>query len=179
MPTVISNRYARALADVVAAENNYRKVLEELEAFAVIYHESVELRELCETPAVALAKKLSVLEAVVHLLGSSRVTLNFLRVLLSHHRLPLLDEVIQAFRKISYARMGIVEVKISSAAGLTDQQRELLRVRFNELMRQQSELQFHVDENLIGGVVAQIGSTVYDGSIRGRLDRIREQLMER
>jgi F-type H+-transporting ATPase subunit delta len=46
------------------------------------------------------------------------------------------------------------------------------------LMRQQSELQFHVDENLIGGVVAQIGSTVYDGSIRGRLDRIREQLME-
>jgi F-type H+-transporting ATPase subunit delta len=177
MPTVIANRYARALADVVAAGNNYRQVLEELEAFSAVYRESLELREVCETPAVALAKKLAVLDAVVHLLGSSRVTLNFLRVLLSHHRLPLLDEAIQAFRKVSYARMGIVEVKISSAADLTSQQRELLHARFNELTRQQSELKFQVDGNLIGGVVAQIGSTVYDGSIRGHLDRIREQLM--
>ena len=178
MPTVISNRYARALADVVAAGNNYRQVLEELEAFAAVYAGSVELREVCETPAVALAQKVSVIDAIAQRLGSSRVTLNFLRVLASHHRLPLLDEVIQAFRKVAYARMGIVEVKISSAARLTDRERELLHARFDGLMRRQSELQFHVDENLIGGIVAQIGSTVYDGSIRGRLDRIREELMK-
>jgi F-type H+-transporting ATPase subunit delta len=179
MPTVIANRYARALADVVAAGDNYRQVLGELEAFAEVYHQSADLREVCETPAVALAKKLSVLDAVVAHLRSSHVTLNFLRVLLSHYRLPLLDEVIQAFRKVCYARMGIVEVNISSAADLTEQERELLRARFNELTRRQSELNFQVNRNLIGGILAQIGSTVYDGSIRGHLDRIREQLMAR
>jgi F-type H+-transporting ATPase subunit delta len=177
MPTVVANRYARALADVVAATGNYRQVLEELEDFAVAYRESAELREIFDTPTVVLAEKLGVLEAIARRLGSSHVTLNFLRVLLSHYRLPLLEEVIQSFRNVSYARLGIAQVKISSAADLTNQERELLRTRFNELTRQQSELEFHLDRDLIGGVVAQIGSTVYDGSIRGHLDHIREQLL--
>jgi F-type H+-transporting ATPase subunit delta len=179
MPTVIANRYARALADVVASTGNYRQVLDELEDFGAAYRASVELRAVCETPALALVRKLCVLAAVAQRLGTSPVTLNFLRVLLSHYRLTLLGEVTQSFRNVSYARLGIVRVKISSAAGLTDEERELLRARFNELMRQQPELEFHLDRDLIGGIVAQIGSTVYDGSIRGHLDRIREQLLAR
>jgi F-type H+-transporting ATPase subunit delta len=176
MAAAVAHRYARALADVVAATGNYRQVLEELGDFGVAYRESAELREICETPAVALARKLGVLEAIARRLGSSQVTLNFLRVLLSNYRLPLLEEVIQSVRNLSYARMGIVQVKISSAADLTNEERGLLRTRFDELTRQQSELEFHLDRDLIGGIVAQIGSTVYDGSIRGHLDRIREQL---
>jgi len=179
MPTVVANRYARALADVVAATGNYRQVLQELEDFDGAYRESPELRELCETPAVPLAQKLSVLEAIARRLGSSQVTLNFLRVLASRYRLPLLEEVLQAFRQVCYARLGIVQVRISSATDLTSQEQELLRMRFNELTRKQSELEFRLDRNLIGGIVAQIGSTVYDGSIRGQLERIREQLTAR
>ena len=177
MPTVIANRYARALADVLAATGNYLPVLKELEDFAVLYRESAELREVSETPAVAMAQKLGVLEALTRRLESSHVTRNFLRVLASHYRLPLLEEVIQAFRNVAYARLGIVRVRISSPALLTNEEQALLRARFDELTRQQSELEFHLDSELIGGIVAQIGSTVYDGSIRGYLDRIREQLM--
>jgi F-type H+-transporting ATPase subunit delta len=178
MPTAVANRYARALADVVATTGNYRQVLVELGDFAAAYRASAELREICETPAVGLPQKLGVLEAIARRLGSSHVTLNFLRVLLSHYRLPLLEEVIQSFRNVAYARLGIVQVEISSAADLTNEEQGLLRTRFNELTRQQSELEFHRDRDLIGGIVAQIGSTVYDGSIRGRLNRIREQLLE-
>ena len=69
-------------------------------------------------------------------------------------------------------------MKISSASDLSNEEQELLRARFNELTEKQSELEFHLDGDLIGGLVAQIGSTVYDGSIRGHLDRIREQLVE-
>jgi F-type H+-transporting ATPase subunit delta len=177
MPTVVANRYARALADVVASKGNYRQVLEELEDFGAAYRESPELRTLCETPALTLAQKMRVLESVAQRLGTSPMTLNFLRVLLSHYRMPLLGEIIEAFRNIANARLGIVQVKISSAAGLTAEEKELLRARFGELMRQQPEMEFHLDPDLIGGIVAQIGSTVYDGSIRGSLDRIREQLM--
>jgi len=177
MPTVVANRYARALADVVASTGNYLQVLNELEDFNAAYHESLELREVCETPAVSMEQKLSLLEALAGKMGSSHVTLNFLRVVMSHYRMPLLGEILQAFRNVSYARLGIVRVKISSAADLSNEERELLRARFNELTKKQSELEFHLDGGLIGGLVAQIGSTIYDGSIRGHLDRIREQLL--
>jgi F-type H+-transporting ATPase subunit delta len=177
MSTVVANRYARALVDVVAATGNYRQVLSELEDFSAAYHQSVELREVCESPAISMVQKLSVLDAIAGKMGSSHVTLNFLRVLMSHYRMPLLGEILPAFRNVSYARLGIVRVKISSASDLSKEEQELLRVRFDELTAKQSEMEFHLDSNLIGGLVAQIGSTVYDGSIRGHLDRIREQLL--
>jgi F-type H+-transporting ATPase subunit delta len=176
MSTVVANRYARALADVVASTGNYRQVLSELEDFGTAYRQSVELREVCDTPAVTMAQKLSVLEAIAGKLGSSHVTLNFLRVVMSHYRMPMLEEILMAFRNVAYARLGIVRVKISSASDLSNAERDLLQTRFNELTEKQSELEFHLDGGLIGGLVAQIGSTVYDGSIRGHLDRLREEL---
>ncbi len=178
MPTVIANRYARALADVVGPAGNYRQVLSELEDFGAAFRESVELREVCDTPAVGMAQKLKVLEALAGRMGTSHLTLNFLRVLMSHYRMPLLEEVIQAFRNVAYARMGIVRVSISSATGLSPAERSVLQARFNELTQKQSELEFHLDASLIGGLQAQIGSTVFDGSIRGSLDRLKGQLLE-
>jgi len=178
MPTAVANRYARALADVVASTGNYRQVLAELEDFSSAYYESLELREVCETPAVSMAQKLSVLQAIAAKLGSAHVTLNFLRVLMSHYRFPILGEILGAFRQVAYARLGIVQVRISSATELSAQDRELLHDRFKALTSKQAELEFHLDGNLIGGLVAQIGSTIYDGSIRGQLERIREQLVE-
>jgi len=177
MPTVVANRYARALAEVVAPTGNYRQVLGELEDFGGAYRESLEFREVCETPAVGMEQKLSVLQALAGRMGSSHVTLNFLRVLMSHYRMPLLEETIQAFRNVAYARLGIVRVKISSASGLSPEEQRLLQARFNELTAKQSELEFHLDGGLIGGLVAQIGSTVFDGSIRGHLDQLRGQLL--
>jgi len=178
MATAVANRYARALADVVAPTGNYRQVLNELEDFEAAYHQSPELAEVCQTPAVAMDQKLRVLDAIAARLGSAQVTRNFLRVLLSNYRLPLLGDILAAFRDVAYARLGIVRVRISSASELSTQERELLRARFNDLTRKQSELEFHLNADLIGGLVAQIGSTVYDGSIRGHLDRIKEQLTE-
>jgi len=177
MPTVIANRYARALSDVVAPTRKFREVLSELEDFGAAYRQSLEFREVCDTPAVGMAQKLSVLQALAAKMGTSHVTLNFLRVLMSHYRMPLLDETIQAFRSLVYLRLGIVRVKISSAANLSPDEQRLLQARFNELTQKQSELEFHLDPALIGGLVAQIGSTVFDGSIRGSLDRLRGQLL--
>ena len=177
MPTVVANRYARALADVVASAGNYQQVLGELEDFGAAYRESLEFREVCDTPAVGMPQKLKVLEALAAKMGSSHVTLNFLRVLMSHYRMPLLGEAIQAFRSVVNARLGIVRVRISSATGLSPEEQNLLQARFNELTQKKSELEFHLDGSLIGGLVAQIGSTVFDGSIRASLDRLRGQLL--
>ena len=119
MPMVVANRYARALADVVAASGDYRKVLQELQDFESAYRESRELREVFASPAVTLPQKMKVLEAIGRRLGESPVTLNFLRVLLANYRMPLLEEAVQAYRKIANDRLGVVQVTISSASDLS------------------------------------------------------------
>jgi len=179
MPMAVANRYARALADVVAASGDYRTMLEELQDFARVYRESPELKEVFASPAVALPKKMKVLAGIGQRLGLSPLTLNFLRVLLTNYRMPLLEEAIQAYRKIANERLGIVQVIISSASDLSPVERESVAARFRELTGKQVELEFRIEGALLGGMVAQIGSTVYDGSVRGNLARLREQLMAR
>ncbi len=122
---------------------------------------------------------MKVLEAIGQRLGQSPVTLNFLRVLLANYRMPLLEEAIQAYRKIANDRLGVVQVSISSASDLSTAERESVAARFRELTGKQVELEFRTEGDLLGGVLAQIGSTVYDGSVRGNLERIRQQLTAR
>jgi F-type H+-transporting ATPase subunit delta len=176
---VIATRYARALADVMAASGEYRKVLEELEDFQRAYRESPELKEVFASPALALPEKMKVLEAIGQRLGESPVTLNFLRVLLANYRMPLLEEAVQAYRKIANDRTGIVQVTISSASDLSKAEQKSVAARFRELTGKQVEIEFRTDRELLGGILARIGSTVYDGSVRGNLARIREQLTAR
>jgi F-type H+-transporting ATPase subunit delta len=176
---VVADRYARALAEVVAASGDYRRVLQELQDLASVYRESLELQEVFASPAVALPQKMKVLEAMAQRLGESPVTLNFLRVLLANYRMPLLEEAVEAYRKIANDRLGIVQVNLSSASDLSEAERESVAVRFRELTGKQVEIEFRIDRELLGGILAQIGSTVYDGSVRGNLARIREQLTAR
>jgi F-type H+-transporting ATPase subunit delta len=176
---VVANRYARALADVVAPSGDYRKVLLELQDFATAYRESLELQQVFASPAVALPQKMKVLAVIGQELGESTVTLNFLRVLLANYRMPLLEEAVQAYRKIANEQLGVVQVAVSSASDLSGAERESVAARFRELTGKQVEVEFRIDSELLGGVLAQIGSTVYDGSVRGNLARIREQLMAR
>jgi F-type H+-transporting ATPase subunit delta len=179
MLMVVANRYARALAEVVALSGEYRKVLQELQDFEAAYRESLELQEVFASPAVALPQKMKVLEAIGQRLDESPVTLNFLRVLLANYRMPILEEAVQAYRKIAYDRLGVVQVNVSSASDLSEAERESVAARFRELTGKQVELELRIDSELLGGILAQVGSTVYDGSVRGNLARIREQLTAR
>ena len=177
MAIALANRYARALADVVARTGNYREVLSELENFAAVYRQSAALRELFETPAVGLPAKTSVLDAILARLGAATAARNFLRVVLSNYRMRQLEEIGQAFRRVANARMGIVEVKVISAAQLSESERERIRVRFEGLTRKRVEVAFQLDPALLGGIRAQVDSTVYDGTVRGRLERLRQQFL--
>ena len=179
MPMAIANRYARALADVVGPTGDYRTVLRELEDFAGAYRASGELREVLTTPAVPPPQKQAVLAAILARLGASPVTANFLRVLAGNYRLDLLGDVRQAFLKMANDRLGIVRVEIASAAELSAAERQALLARFQTLTEKQVEVELRVEKALLGGILAQIESTVYDGSVRGHLQRIRERLMAR
>jgi F-type H+-transporting ATPase subunit delta len=177
MAIAVANRYARALADVLGPQGDYRRILSDLEDFAATYRQSGELRNVFESPAVPLTDRTKVLAAVLERMGTAAVTVSFLRVLLANYRMSLIDQVGQAFRKIAYERLGVTEVRIESAATLSDADREALRGSFAKITGRRVELAFHLNPELLGGVVAQIRSTVYDGSVRGNLQRIRQQLV--
>lgn len=179
MSMAVANRYARALADVVEAQGDYRALGRELADFSAAYHASPELREVFETPAVTLDAKIKVLDAILARLGASRPASNFLRVLVTRFRMSLLEEIRAAYERIVNDRLGIVEVSVFSASELTEDTRQLLRARFQQVTRKQVRMDFQLRENLLGGILAQIRSTVYDGSVRGHLDRIREKLIAR
>ena len=179
MSKAIANRYARALADVVSRTGEYGAVLRELEDFAAMYRSSAELRDVVRTPAVASADKFRILETILQRMGTSKLVGNFLRVLLRNYRLVLIADIVEAFKKVANERMGVVEVQISSATVLSDAERQALLARFESITRKKVEVEFQIDKPLLGGVRAQIGSTIYDGSVRGHLQRIRERLMAR
>jgi len=176
MSVAVANRYARALADVVGPAGDYRRTLGELEAFAGLYRESAELREAFGSPAVSLPIKTNVLLRLTAELETSLITRNFLRVLLAHYRMGLIEQVCRSFRKITNELLGIAEVSVTSATPLDGDEEAAVRQRFQALTGKLVELRFQVDPDLLGGVVAQVASTVYDGSVRGELDRMREKL---
>lgn len=176
MSMAIASRYARALADALGTADGYRTALRELGAFAGVWRESEELREVLLTPAFSFEQKRKVLDAILQRQQISVMTSNFLRVLLANYRIALLGEVLQAFRKVANQRLGIVEVEVLYAQELSSDEQEALRAEFTELTGSKVEVKFRQEAKLLGGVQARIGSTVYDGSVRGYLERLREQL---
>lgn len=176
MSMAIANRYAQALADVVGPDGDYGAMSKELQDFANVWRGSEDLRQVLISPTIPLEQKRSVLETILGRLGTSKAAGNFLRILLVNYRMPLLEEMLQAFQKVANARLGIVEVQVLYAQELTADEQEALRVKFAELTGKKVEMKFCHEEKLIGGVQARVGSTIYDGSAQGYLERLRGQL---
>ena len=176
MSMAIASRYARALADVLGSAEGYRTALKELEDFAAVWRESADLREVLVSPAVSSEQRRKVLDTILERLGTSVTASNFLRILLANYRIALLEEVLQAFQKVVNERLGIVEVEVFYAQDLSAEEQDELRAKFVELTGNKVEMKFQREAKLLGGVQARIGSTVYDGSVQGYLERLREQL---
>lgn len=176
MSMAVASRYARALADVLGPQGDFEAMQKELEDFAGVWRESNELREALASPTIPVEQKRSVLDIVIQKLGLSVMAGNFLRVLLVNYRMPLLEEVLEAFQKVANDRLGIVEVQVLYAQDLTPEEKEELREKFTELTGKSVEMNFRRDEKLLGGIQARVGSKVYDGSVQGYLERLREQL---
>jgi F-type H+-transporting ATPase subunit delta len=176
MPQAVTERYARALADAIERQGNYREVADEVRSFAGAYAESLELHEVLESPAVLPQAKLRVLDRIMERLALSSVVQNFLRVLQSRYRLHLIGEIQGAFSRVADERMGVVRIAVFSASRLSAEQQSAVENRFVRLTQKTPAIEYRVDPDLLGGVRAEIHSTVYDGTIRGSLDRIRAKL---
>ncbi|MBX5478523.1 MAG: ATP synthase F1 subunit delta [Pyrinomonas methylaliphatogenes] len=177
MSAAVARRYAVALADVVFSRNEAREVQEELLAWQRMIEEHALLLEVFRNPTVRREQKRKVLESLIARTRVRQTTANFLRVLLQNHRLAQLEEINRYFAAELDARKGVISAQVTTARPLDDETRERLRERLKAATGREVRLQFTIDPNLIGGIVTRIGSTVYDGSVRGQLQTIRERLM--
>ena len=177
--SAVASRYANALADVVTASGSAldpRAAVAELRTFESALQGSPELHTALVTPAIPGSRKKAVVARIADNLRLSRVTRNFLFILVDHRRIASLSSIIQSFELVIDERLGFARADISSARELTEPQRAALNARLEQLTGKRIRPHFAVDSSLIGGVVARIGSTIYDGSVRGQLQSLERRL---
>ena len=171
-------RYARAFAEVaepagldaVAAEQQMRDFAETLAG-------SGELREFLDNPSIEMAAKLKVLDAIAARIGMFAQVRSFIAVILEHHRLTELGEIVTAYRDLADRHAGAVEARITSSRPLNDVDRAQLEAQIARLAGAQVHATYAQDANLLGGAIVEVGSTIYDGSVRGQLQQLKQRLV--
>lgn len=174
--STLADRYADALADVAVQQHAIAQVRQELSDFLAMMRLSPDLRLLLESPAVQRTNKRAAVTALVEQMGASQVLRNFLCVVVDRGRTRLLPEIQVAFDKQLDERRGVVRAEVSSATELAEPEKAELRAALTKLTGKQVEAQYRLDPTLLAGAVVRIGSTIYDGSVRTQLERLRERL---
>jgi F-type H+-transporting ATPase subunit delta len=178
--SALASRYASALVDVATGPSSGvdpHQVLRDLRSFAEVFTSSPELRNALTSPSVPPARKRAVIGRIGEKLAISRIARNFLFVLSDRRRIAMLAEDLEAFELLLDERLGFTRTEISSAAELNQGQRDAVARQFEHLTGGKVRMRFSVDGGLLGGLVARIGSTVYDGSVRGQLEALGKRLL--
>lgn len=176
----VASRYARALADIVLDPKSHltgEEALTQIGAFEEVLASSEDLRNVLLSPAVPPGRKRAVVRELAGRLQASPLILNFLYVVIDHRRITALGEIRKAFEHYLDENAGIVRAEVTSALDLTEQQRAAVTEKLSGMTGKRVRSEFLVDPNLMGGVVARIGSTIYDGSVRGQLQSLRTKLL--
>jgi len=172
----IAMRYAAALADVAIAQKNAEQVQGDLNSFAEALSASSDLRTVLLSPAIGVEAKQKAIARLSDAMKMTPAVRNFVYLLIDHRRTEMLVEIQQAFETELNARMGIAEARVTSAQKLSERERQELTAALERRTGKKIQAHFDEDESLLGGAVARVGSTVYDGSVRERLTRLRAQL---
>ena len=173
----VTGTYARAFADVVIEQRlDAEKTLQQARLLVQLVAGSKELREVWETPSIPAEQKRAVLDAIAKRTGISKSVRNFLAVVIDHRRIKFLEPIVKQFEHELNQRLGFVEAEITSARELNEKERHTLETRMEKVTGKKLRAQYSRDESILGGAIVKVGSTIYDGSVVGQLEKIRERL---
>lgn len=176
--SVLSLRYAHALGSVVrSVPLNAAAVNQQLNDFTATLAGSRELHEVLTNPTFPAVQKLKVIDAIAGRIGMFPQVRNFVAVVMDHNRLDDLTEMVAEFGAVADEQAGLVEAEITSAHPLNDEDRMELEAQLGKLVGGRIRATYREDKSLLGGAVVRIGSTVYDGSIRGQLFQLKQRLV--
>jgi F-type H+-transporting ATPase subunit delta len=174
--SAVAERYAAALADVAVERKNSESVKRNLAAFVEAFSSIADLRNALESPALNAEVKRKVIAEVAGKMGLDVAVRNFIYLVVDHRRTEILPEIEQAFLSELNERLGIVVAVVTSAHELNDEEKRQLSTVLEQRTGKKVEARFQIDGALLGGAVVRLGSTIYDGSVRDQLKRLREQL---
>ena len=172
-------RYARALLDVVIKEADPEQVEQELVAFAGLLEAHPELDKALTNPAVPVSGKRGIVESLASRAQMSPPARKLLLLLADRDRLALVSDVVVVYRERLMEHRQVVRAEVTTAVPLSPESAAQLERRLADVTGRRVTMTTSVDPALIGGAVARVGSTVYDGSIATQLDKVRERLWER
>jgi F-type H+-transporting ATPase subunit delta len=173
----VASTYARAFADVVLDSHlDADRSIAELRAIASLLAESSELRRVWENPAIPAEQKRRVLDVIAERDGLSKQARNLIAVLIDHRRVQFLEPIIRQLEKELDSRLGFAEALITSARSLGDLEKRELEAQVGKLTGKKVRARYGEDASLLGGAVVRLGSTIYDGSVKGQLERLKEAI---
>jgi len=173
----VTSTYARAFADAVfSGHHDPDKTLQEVQAVTELVAGSKELRAVWETPSITAEQKRAVLDAVVARQGISSTVRNFIAVLIDHRRVSFLEPIVRQFELELNQRLGFTEAEITSARELNPADRHTLEAQMERLTGKKMRARYSRDVSILGGAIVKIGSTIYDGSVKGQLERIKQAI---
>jgi len=173
----VTNTYARAFADVVMSTRLDPAVtLAEAQQMAAFARDNKDLREVWDAPAISADQKRAVLDDIVKRAGISRPVRNFVAVLIDHRRTRFIGEIVTQFAQDLNQRLGFAEAEVTTARELSAEERSRLEGDLANATRRRIRASYTKDATILGGAIARVGSTVYDGSVKGQLERIRTAL---
>lgn len=174
----VARRYAKGLIEAVAevAPGREREIGDQLGALVEAINEHDALKLLIVNPAIPSAQKTAILGKISELIGVHDVTRRFVDLLAEKQRLDHLSLIAKVYGDLVDEHLGVVTAQITTSVPLNPGQVAELVASLSQATGGEVRLSRHTDPELLGGVVTRIGDTVYDGSVRGHLERIRERL---
>ena len=173
----VASTYARAFADVVfTAHLDAARALGGLRQVSDLFGENADLRRVWENPAVPADQKRKLLDAIVEQAAIDRPVRNLVAVLIDHRRLAFLSRIVDQLAKELDARMGFAEAQISSARELGDAEKGSVEAQIEKTTGKKVRASYGLDASLLGGAVVRVGSTIYDGSVKGQVEKIKEAI---
>jgi F-type H+-transporting ATPase subunit delta len=174
----VAPRYARAFAEVAEASGlDSGAAQRQLRDFEETLAGSFELHELLLNPSILPAQKLKVLDAIAGKIGMFPQVRNLLAVILQHDRLDDLNDILTEYGEVADAHAGATEASIVSAHPLNPDDRAELESQIAKLAGARVRASYAEDATLLGGAVVRIGSTIYDGSVKAQLQRLKQRLV--
>jgi len=171
----LSRRYTKALFQLAREANQEEKIGQEIEQFFAAYNAS-ELQQVLTNPAFSAEARKRVLTQVAHSQQLSPLTVHFLSLLLDRDRLGYLAGIVSCYRQLLNEIRGRIEAKVVSASALEPASVEQMRERLRGLSGKEVVLHEEVDPGLLGGLLIELAGTVYDGSIRTQLEKMKQRV---
>jgi len=174
--SALSRRYAKALVDLGVEQKAVETYGDELATMKAVLNQEVLLRQLLDSPTLAREKKVAMLADLSKALELSEGMVKFLGLLLDKGRICYLSQIEDKYRKLADDLSGILSAKITSAIELDDVQQQAIASSLEKQTGKQIAVTVNVSADLIGGLQAEIGGRLFDGSVKTQLKRIEESL---